>query len=217
MFHPIQLASFALMHFEYFLDSLTDAEARRRLRKEDGTEMNAISWIVGHVSWQWTVHALAAAPGPDERLERLLADHQGFGNRGGRIDPTPPPLAEVRALLRRTREASRWVIDATDADFDREGREGFRHPSGQNQGSLLMRAVLHTWAHGGEINAIRQMMGHSEIPFVMFMMGNMDWLPAGSPPPAWSVYPPQMTADEVALFQQRNWPAPSGSTEPASA
>lgn len=28
MYHPIQLASFALMHLEYFLEGLTDEEAR---------------------------------------------------------------------------------------------------------------------------------------------------------------------------------------------
>ena len=38
-----------------------------------------------------------------------------------------------------------------------------------------MRAVLHTWFHTGEINAVRQMLGHAEIPFVGKMLGNLEW------------------------------------------
>ena len=38
-----------------------------------------------------------------------------------------------------------------------------------------MRAVLHTWFHAGEINAVRQMLGHAEIPFVGEMLGSIEW------------------------------------------
>ena len=113
MLHPVQLASFAFMHLEYFLEGLTDEEARRRIPKEDGTEMNAISWIVGHISMQWTMHALAASPGPDEKLEQLMNSMKPFGTRWGPADPTPPSLADALEYLHAARDASRWIIEAT--------------------------------------------------------------------------------------------------------
>lgn len=72
-----------------------------------------------------------------------------------------------------------------------------------------MRAVLHTWCHGGEINAIRQMLGHPEIPFVMFMKGNMDWLPAGSADPAWVEYPPVLKSEDLKMMAERKWMLPA--------
>ncbi len=39
-----------------------------------------------------------------------------------------------------------------------------------------MRATLHTWFHAGEINAVRQMLGHAEIPFVGTMIGQLEWM-----------------------------------------
>ncbi len=46
---------------------------------------------------------------------------------------------------------------------------------GENVGTALMRATLHTWFHTGEISAIRQMLGHPEIAFVGNMLGNLEW------------------------------------------
>jgi hypothetical protein len=51
MYHPVQLISFSLMHLEYFLEDLSDDDARERLTKRDGTRMNAtnaIRQVLGH-------------------------------------------------------------------------------------------------------------------------------------------------------------------------
>ena len=48
MFQPTDLARFALSEFERGLDGLTEEETRTRVAKADGTQMNAISWTVGH-------------------------------------------------------------------------------------------------------------------------------------------------------------------------
>ena len=43
-----------------------------------------------------------------------------------------------------------------------------------------MRATLHTWFHTGEINAMRQMLGHAEIQFVGTMPGQLEYSGVGS-------------------------------------
>jgi predicted site-specific integrase-resolvase len=46
---------------------------------------------------------------------------------------------------------------------------------GESIGTAIMRATLHTWFHAGEINAVRQMLGHAEMPFVGAMLGRLEW------------------------------------------
>src|SRR5690606_31805350 len=187
MYHPVQLTSFSLMHLEYFLEDLSDEDARERLPKRDGTRMNAISWIVCHVAGQWLGSALRAAESTDDHLQELM-DRR---TRYLAAFEDPPSLDEARAFLHDVREACRWVEQADDAYLGSLGREGFRnrlHPS-ETAGTGLLRAVFHNWCHMGEINAIRQVQGHREIEFVRFMGRNMEWLPDGSPTPEWVPYP----------------------------
>lgn len=49
-YRPIEIARFALSEFERGLDGLSDEDARKRLTKADGSEMNAISWTVCHIA-----------------------------------------------------------------------------------------------------------------------------------------------------------------------
>ena len=44
MYRTTNLVSIPLMNFEMGLDGLTEEEARVRLVKADGTQMNSISW-----------------------------------------------------------------------------------------------------------------------------------------------------------------------------
>jgi hypothetical protein len=38
-----------------------------------------------------------------------------------------------------------------------------------------MRAILHTWFHTGEVNAMRQKLGYPEIQFVGQMTGQLEY------------------------------------------
>ena len=263
MYHPVQLTSFSLMHLEYFLEDLSDEDARERLTKRDGTRMNAIpagwraaagslvchwqercrhvrphalaqfsftqlerfingdstyaggnihplsdndarkrllkgdgsemnaaSWLIGHMSWQWARLATRAVyardlPHLDRQFGQLpesddepLADLRRRVYRyrtGTEIPPDPPSLDEVRELLREAREATAWLATADDALLAStvNARDAAptiaREPIGKN----VMRAVLHTFTHGGELLAIRQMLGHPEIAFMD--MAKLSW------------------------------------------
>ena len=93
---------------------------------------------------------------------------------GTEIPPDPPSLDEVRELLReaarrrpgsqRTRPLLASTVNARDA-----APTIAREPTRKN----VMRAVLHTFTHGGELLAIRQMLGHPEIAFMD--MAKLSW------------------------------------------
>ncbi len=180
MYHPIELARFALSEFERGLVGLTDEEARTRLTKADGTQMNAISWIIAHVGQHWlSVRSLA-------RLERRPSGLRPFRS-GAPADPTPPPLSDVLKLLHDAKASIDWIANADPAlmattreDIVKADATTAQIDLGlpnESVGTALMRAVLHTWFHIGEINAVRQMLGHPEIFFVGRLVGNLEWRP----------------------------------------
>ncbi len=163
MFQPAELARFALSDFERGLEGLTDEEARTRVAKADGTQMNAISWTVGHIAWHWLSVAAYA------RQKQRPSGLEPFAT-GPNADPSPPPLSDVLKLLDDAKASIEWIASADDVLMSTARREGF-----ESVGTALMRAVLHTWFHTGEINAIRQTLGHAEIRFVGPLLGNLEW------------------------------------------
>jgi hypothetical protein len=109
--------------------------------------------------------------------------------RNGSDDPTPPSLAEALDLLHEARKLTRWVITAdaalmATAVWGSDKRDGLVRNPGETIGSYLIRNSLHTWYHIGEVNMIRQLLGHPEIPFITLMPGNMEWQPPNAPTPA---------------------------------
>ena len=165
-YRPDELARFAISEFARGIDGLTDDEAQTRIAKAGGGEMNAISWIVGHVNIPWLFDYALMTKEPMPALDRLYF--------GAGADPTPPPLADVReTLAEATALTHAWLANVDDALLS--SKRDFGPLSDENLGTQLMRAVLHTWFHTGEINAVRQMLGHAEIPFVGKMLGSLEW------------------------------------------
>ena len=76
-------------------------------------------------------------------------------------------LAKANALT------EKWLPGATDELLS--SKRDFGPQASENLGTQLMRAVLHTWFHIGEINATRQMLGHPEIQFVGRMVGRLEY------------------------------------------
>jgi hypothetical protein len=87
-----------------------------------------------------------------------------------------------------------WGTDIRDGGVVRGGQEAL--------GTSVIRNTLHTLFHTGEINAIRQTLGHPEILFISMMEGNMEWLPAGSGEPAWVTYPPVLTPADADFMSK---------------
>jgi hypothetical protein len=173
MYAPSELARFALSEFERGLENLTDVEARQRLTKADGTEMNAISWIVGHIGAHW-IQAARVPTG-----QELPKDWQAFAS--ATADPTPPSLDKALEVLHAAQASISWIEVADDElmlkDHGKPAGETSTRDRPETVGTRLIRAVLHTWFHIGEINAIRQMQGYPEIRYVGSLNDYLEWRP----------------------------------------
>jgi hypothetical protein len=164
MYRTNELVGFTLEEFRRGLEGLTDEEALVRHPKADGSTMNAASWIVQHVSAQWdAAHSLAT--GEPRRVQQPPRDG------------TPPPWAETLAAFEVATEGLNSLEAVTDEQMSAS------HPvlvqnfgEGEGLGTYIMRGVLHTWFHAGEINAIRQLHGHEEIRFVGRFEGRLRWV-----------------------------------------
>ena len=158
MYDPRDLASFSASEFQRGLVGLTDEESRRRFSKADGAEMNSASWTVAHVAAHWAlVTALYTESDPPmEELERYL---------GPTADPEPPALQEACDRFDEvTGAVGGWIQIDGESMTRTVDYEGLAPNETASQ--ALMRVILHTWFHIGEINAIRQLLGHPEIEFV---------------------------------------------------
>jgi len=160
MYRTAELAAVTIDEFRRGLEGLTADEALVRHPKADGTSMNAASWIVQHVAGHWA-NVRARVTG-----EEPLA-------RNPSRDGTPPPYAEALTAFEAPTRDLGWL----DAASDDVMASSHRELGGESVGTFLMRAVLHTWFHTGELNAVRQLLGHPEIAFVGPFDGRLGWVP----------------------------------------
>ena len=160
MYDTTELAAVTVREFRRGIEGLTPLEVLVRHEKVDGSRMNAIAWIVGHVGSHWT-NARALAVGDEPNAPRPPSDG------------TPPDYAEAVELLRAATDDLGWVSAASDERMSQR----YARLGDESVGTFLMRAILHTWFHTGEINAIRQLLGHPEIRFVGPFDGALGWIP----------------------------------------
>ncbi len=129
--------------------------------EEDGARhfgpMNCISWTVGHLAWQEQRYFLNFAQ--NKVLFPQL--NQFFAYRA---PMSTPSLKEMLEMWRAVIKAVDPFLDGLTSsrllvDLLREGES-----VGQSIGSALRRTTYHYWYHIGEIQAIRQMLGHTDLP-----------------------------------------------------
>jgi hypothetical protein len=155
---------FARAEFQRGLEGLTDEEARFRPEKADGSRMNCISWTIGHLANQeaWFFVRGLGGESVDKRLHPFLSGQPA----------SEPPLDEVLALWRETMDrVDRLLEDVDDETLGGSLQIGWP----ENAGTALMRNTYHYWFHAGEVNAIRQLLGHPEIIFVGPMLGQLEF------------------------------------------
>ncbi len=143
---------FSRSEFARGLEGVTDQEALLRLMP-----MNSISWMVGHLADQehryWVIFAQQKNVVPE--LHELV----GYGKPA-----STPALGEMWAAWRKvTAVADEYLDTLTPAIMQtylmRDGK-----PADESVGTLLMRNIYHYWYHTGEAAAVRQMLGHTDLP-----------------------------------------------------
>ncbi len=153
MAHPLVLQlRFTRSEFRRALQGLDDADGRKRF-----LPMNCISWNIGHLAWQEQRYFLFFGQG--QLLLPQINDLFAYG-----APASTPALDDMWAAWNTiTRAADPW-LDAvtTDKLLEHVIRDG--KPSPYIFGSLLQRVIYHYWYHTGENMAIRQRLGHSDLP-----------------------------------------------------
>jgi hypothetical protein len=153
MAHPrVEQLRFARSEFVRGLQGVTDEEARRRF-----LPMNCISWMIGHLANQeyryWELRAHGRDPMP------AIKDLAPYGKPA-----TAPSLADAWA-------AWRTVTALVDPYLDSLTTESLNiryivdgQPFVETVGTLIQRVTYHYWFHTGESQAVRQLLGHTDLP-----------------------------------------------------
>ena len=153
MIHPL-VAQLRFTRSEWLraLAGISDVDARRRI-----LPMNCISWNIGHLAWQEQRYWLQRAQGQTA----LPALHELFAYGA---PASTPPLDEMW-------EAWHTIVQRVDPFLDTLTTEKLQAPfvwegapGPYRLGSLLQRVIYHYWYHTGENMAIRQMLGHTDLP-----------------------------------------------------
>jgi hypothetical protein len=134
------------------LEGISEADALVRIQP-----MNSISWMVGHLAQQeqffWVYAAQQKALYPD--LYQLV----GFGQPA-----STPPYAEMLKVWSEITGCADGYLDALTPELllTHFSPDGNRSP--ENVGTLLLRNIYHYWFHTGEAHAVRQQLGHPDLP-----------------------------------------------------
>jgi uncharacterized damage-inducible protein DinB len=151
--HPlVTQLRFARGEFVRCLEGVTPEDAVRRLMP-----MNCLSWIVGHLASQEQAYWVMVAQGRLvlPRLHELV----GFGKPA-----STPPLEEMWAAWHAITQAADEYLDTLTAAALRTHLVYKGEPRPESIGTMLLRNIYHYWYHTGEAHAIRDMLGHADLP-----------------------------------------------------
>jgi hypothetical protein len=153
MAHPLVTQLwFARSEFIRCLEGVSAQDATKRLEP-----MNCISWIMGHLASQehylWVELAQRKNIAPD--LQALV----GYGRPA-----STPPWEEMQATWKRvTESADKYLMTITAETLSAHLKRG-DETRPEDVGTSILRNIYHYWFHLGEAHAIRQMLGHPDLP-----------------------------------------------------
>lgn len=149
LFNQLQ---FARSEFMRCLAGITPKDAVRRLEP-----MNCMSWMIGHLANQeqayWVLVAQSKTLYPD--LHQLV---------GTGYPASTPPLEEMLTVWKEITAAADDYLQTVTPDIAAGHLEWKGKPYPENIGTLLQRNIYHYFFHTGEAHAIRQMLGHKDLP-----------------------------------------------------
>lgn len=159
--HPLVLQlKFTRSEFKRALKGLSETEASKRL-----LPMNCISWNVGHLAWQEQRYFVFFGQG--KMLHPEVQELFAYGSPA-----STPSLKEMLSIWKEITKAADPWLETLDSNKLREQVIKKDGTSIQRiYGSMLQRTIYHYWYHTGENLAIRQMLGHTDLPQ---FVGNID-------------------------------------------
>ena len=166
MTHPlVTQLRFARSEFQRCLKELSAEDGTRRLGP-----MNSISWMIGHLTNQEHFYWVFLAQG--QNVAGDLYKLVGTGRSA-----TTPPLADMWEVWQRvTRTADPYLDTLSTQDLTTHFE--FRgEPQRESIGTMLLRNIYHYWFHTGEAHAVRQQLGHVDLPQFVGNMSSALYIP----------------------------------------
>jgi len=131
------------------------------ISEEDGSRhfgsMNCISWTVGHLAWHEQRTFLQRPQ--DKIIFPELNELFAYG-----APMNTPSFKEMMEIWHTITEAADPYLDSLTTETLQTDLLLNGKPVGQSRGSALKRITYHYWYHIGEIQAMRQMLGHTSLP-----------------------------------------------------
>ena len=188
MAHPlVNQLRFARSEFARCLDGISDEDSRNRL-----LPMNCISWMVGHLAAQEQEYFIFFPKGKVPHPQLNIS--HGFGQPA-----TTPPLADTWQVWDDITKAADTFLDTLTADqldtyleqSTKTVKDAAFVPGNVNNemlaqksiqsresiGTKILRTTYHYFFHTGEAHAIRQQLGHPDLPFFVGGMPDDLFLP----------------------------------------
>ena len=151
--HPlVTQLRFARSELVRCLEGVSAEDAQRR-----PLPMNCLSWMVGHMAshehrcWVMAAQGRTLVPG--------LEDLVGYGKPA-----STPPLEDMWAAWRTITQAGDEYLETLTAEMLQQHLEWQGEVVPENIGTMLLRNTYHYWFHIGEAHAVRQMLGHGNLP-----------------------------------------------------
>ena len=167
MAHPmVRQLRFTRKEFVRCLDGLSLQDAYVRHGR-----MNCISWTIGHLAAQENGYFVYLAQGL--RIQPDLRAICGFGS-----PPSTPKLDDMWAAWREVTANADVYLDTLTTELLQSHPEHRGQPVADSVGTMLQRTIYHYWYHLGEAHAIRQVLGHRDLPqFVAPFDGDFVYAP----------------------------------------
>ena len=153
LIHPlVTQLRFARSELVRCLEGVSAEDAQRR-----PLPMNCISWMVGHMAshehrcWVMAAQGRTLLPGLDDLV--------GYGKPA-----STPPLEDMWAAWHTITQAADEYLDTLTAERLQQHLQWEGEPVEENIGTMLLRNIYHYWFHTGEAHAVRQMLGHVNLP-----------------------------------------------------
>ncbi len=162
--HPmVTQLRFARSELQRCLDGVSPEDAVKRLQP-----MNCISWIIGHLASQeqyiWLVM------GQETIVDRGLYELVGTGRPA-----TTPPLEDMWTEWMLINSVADTFLDTLTPEILDEYPQYQGKTLAESYGTLLLRNIYHYWFHIGEAHAIRQMLGHPNLPQFVGAMERVEY------------------------------------------
>jgi len=153
MSHPlVDQLRFTRSEFKRCLKGLTPEDAAKRFMP-----MNCIAWNVGHLAWHEQHYFVTY--GQSEILMPELNELFAYG-----APASTPNLDEMLKAWKAMTKAADPFLDTLTTQKLTEQVVKDGKPIKRYWGNLVQRVIYHYWYHTGENAAIRQNLGHTELP-----------------------------------------------------